>query len=165
MDRPKRKLKIGDSSTYLWPRRFEFVSPFSVEECASRLEAKDSRGLFYNTRTEVWRVGDDTYAFNLVRGDRSRVGARGYLKRWEAQTTHVTGEVGIEPEFILIILTFMMGMLFFLAMGIRDGNLAGATALALFLAFLSSIGVYFTKIQRDFAFYLIEDTLHVVNET
>ena len=41
MDRPKRKLKIGDSSTYLWPRRFEFVSPFSVEECASRLEAKD----------------------------------------------------------------------------------------------------------------------------
>lgn len=71
----------------------------------------------------------------------------------------VTGEVGVSPAAIFITVPFMFGIIFVIGSGIFQNSI-GVVGFGLFLSLLGWIGGYFTKIERDFIFYLIEDTLN-----
>ena len=97
------KSKSEDRELPVWlddlvgPLYLDFVAPYPLEEALRLLKAQEQRGFFRRRKVlvDLTPVDDDTFAFYVKKyGSKyATIEARGYLKRWDRKTTHVTGRV------------------------------------------------------------------------
>ena len=97
------KSKSEDRDLPVWlddlvgPLYLDFVAPYPLEEALRLLKAQEQRGFFRLRKVlvDLTPVDADTFAFYVKKyGNKyATIEARGYLKRWDRKTTHVTGRV------------------------------------------------------------------------
>ncbi len=107
----KRKLKSQSSlHTLVFGKRIDFIAPFPLEECASRLAAKSEPRRWFSWSNPVTvsinAKEDDHYGFRLHKdaGRNLHVWILGNLERIDDDSTLVTGHPMISPLTYFFIL-------------------------------------------------------------
>jgi hypothetical protein len=81
------------------PLYLDFVAPMPLEEALRRIKAEEKTGFFHYRRIHVDLIPHDadTFGFKVKKsgGKYATTEARGLLKRWDKNTTQVTGEVNL----------------------------------------------------------------------
>ena len=124
----------------LWEVAFEFVSPLSLDECSSRLQAINTDKVFLSPTRKAFLSSVESHRilFHLSEpGGRLGEGwAVGYLEGLSEDSTQVSGKVGISPEIIFLLFGLGLAGLFLILILFRS---FGAF---LFLAVLMGTLVY-----------------------
>ena len=116
---PQKRLNIPWSSALFGPIKLDFVAPYPLETSLERLKQREKTGVVRRDQLMVnFTLEDaDTFSFHLKRsgGFQAAVNAHGYLKRGEADSTHVTARISLSLYnylffglLILIIVIFVI---------------------------------------------------------
>ena len=118
------KHKANSASIPAWldalvgPYYLDFIAPYSLEDSLKRLKDQETYGFFRFRKVKVDLIPQDadTFGFYLKRWGSKypTIEARGLLKRWETDTTHVRARVNVAPHIYLIYLAIIPIMFFFL---------------------------------------------------
>lgn len=122
-----RKSKPEDRQLPAWldaligPVYLDFVAPMPLEEALRRLKAEEQTGFFRYRRVHVDLIpyDADTFGFKVKKsgGKYATTEARGLLKRWDKNTTQVTGEVNLAAyNYWTMPLAFVFMLVFIAAM-------------------------------------------------
>lgn len=122
-----QKTKPENSTLPAWleplvgPLYLDFVAPMPLEEALRRIKAEEKTGFFHYRRIHVDLIPHDadTFGFKVKKsgGKYATTEARGLLKRWDKNTTQVTGEVNVAAynylflPVIFVIMVFLVTLL------------------------------------------------------
>lgn len=126
MGKPKQKPPIIKVPTILLAEKtFEFMVPYSPDECAALLHGWVGARLGSPELT-IHSIDPDSYQFGIRwGGGLSSVYVTGELQQHNGASTRVAGKGGVAPEAILLFFMLVVGALVLIGMSLLEGEISG----------------------------------------
>ncbi|HEX2906948.1 MAG TPA: hypothetical protein VHO69_08815 [Phototrophicaceae bacterium] len=161
-DKPKKKTDGANAPDILvWEIPFEFISPFSVDECCERLQDIKPEKSFNTRNMTIWLASIDSQnvSFQLAEagGRLNDTWAMGDLEMLPDATTRIRGKVGRSPEIIFLFLG--LGVMFLVLIPVMLKSVTGLLFVILVIGCISALIYYGFKSSRENLLRYIENSV------
>jgi hypothetical protein len=161
-DKAKSKAEVSDLPAWLepiiGPLYVDFVAPFPLETTLKVIKRQETSGFFRLRKVSVDLIPEDadTFGFYLKKwGNKyATTEARGFLKRWNKNSTLVKARVNVAMSYYLM---YAVLIIFFLFMGAF--MFRGLPYFGLVLAGVMILNWFFVRRNRNEVASMIENAL------